>query len=173
MIYILEPYYFHDKDFPQQKAEHVVATAVSEWAVAYEARLIAPKQGTKKEQRSGKLEGESAKRRSVVEEIIDWLHANSATNDLFYLKLYAQVPTTPNEVALFDHHDTGVASWALNLTDEQFTVLKKVLKENNFPEDLFYPEKVTICQPAKWLGIFPYQRCYSPKQWEQVNKNKA
>ncbi len=174
MIYVAELYYLQDqRDFPFQKAVLVTAQTVAQWCAHYRAKLIAPAktvQGPAEKQ--GLLPIQPLERALLVEQIVQWIFANSLTDDLFYLLLDDQPISAPNGAAKFDHPD-DTCCWFLNLNEDEFDALQAAWRENGLPANLFYPKDKAVCVPfpgsslkAKMLRALGAQKCYTPMQWQ-------
>ncbi len=183
MIYLPELYYFFDEksvEFP--KAIQITAGHISRTASYYEAEILYPLKGAKKEARSGDLTGTPAEREAVISEIFTWIqtNTNSATPDLFKV-IIGNDPSNPDST--FSHYDDNCC-WALNLTRSEFTDLQQTWKDHGLPTDLFYSETETICKikPPGPLRTFlanfgiswESKSCFSPKRWqaEKIKQEK-
>jgi len=181
MILHPELYYFHNEKFDLERSIYVVAKAVSRWCKAYDASLIAPNKGVKIKCRSALLVGTMKDKETTIKEILDWIFKNSSLSDLFLLRMYKD-PQNINSTdgpSTFDHSD-DTCCWFLNLEYDQWMILRKELKKNNLPEDLFYFEsegKCIACEKShkNILGFTLSKRInrfFTPKQWEEYsNKN--
>ena len=181
MIYLPEySYYFRKKDFPFEKAVIVTAKSISKGCKGYKAQLISPKKGIKECIKEGTLPKSQKEKEKFIENIFKWIFDNSFCSDLFAFFLYEDYPHLKNYPAKFDHHD-DTCCWCLNLDEKEFEELKKVLKKNKLPDDLFYSEDKLICVLAEpgIMGRFlnkigftiESKRCYTPKEWENRNKS--
>lgn len=162
MIYNFETYYSNKIDFIN--AVKIVASHTAKFCEFYEAGIIASKKKYKGiRNRSGQLPVDN--KDEFLSEIIDWIIENSEFNDLFKLFLYNN-PISPTEPRIFDHHD-DTCCWVLNLTEDQFIELQKVLSSNNLPEDLFYESSKSICLKANGImGFLGFNRCFTPKEYK-------
>lgn len=175
--YVAELYYLqdHKKTFPYRRAVKVTAQAVSRWCAYYYAKLLAPlSDRVRPRERAGRLPADPAERERFVGDLVDWIFANSVLDDLFVLFLDDRPVPRPRQMPKFDHPD-DTCCWALNLNAEEFATLQAVWREHGLPEDLFYPPERTICVPykgravgGKVLEALGFQKCYTPKQWEET-----
>jgi hypothetical protein len=181
MTYLPETYYFYKKDFSLEKAVIATAQKLSEWSTHYKAELISPMKGVKETKRQGELPTSVTDKHRLIDDLVKWIFSSSETQELFTLFLDDSDVTEHREgPGIFDHWD-DTCCWSLNLTQEQFEELKSAWKNNGLPEDLFYPEDkaVKIVKPLGIVGKFftalgftwENSACYSPKEWEEKNKN--
>lgn len=161
MIYLFDTYY-------KDKIDFVAALKAAAWYCAkianyYEAEIIMPKKEfTSEKSINGYLERQNE---NHVINIIDWLHANSDSDELFKLLIY-NLPTKKDEPMVFDHHD-DTCCWALNLSEDQFIGLQQELITNHLPEDLFFESSKVVCvKPGGIMGFLGLTRCYTPKEYE-------
>ncbi len=175
MIYLTELYYFFDqKNFPYEKAVLVTAQKVSEWSKYYRVKLLAPKKGIVELERSGQLPDNVSERKEFILKLLEWVWENSYTSDLFLLYLNDDEKNN-SKVRKFDHHD-DTCCWYMNLSNEEFRELTATLKQNDLPEDLYYPEDKAIMIPYPWkIKIFGWliggQKVYTPKRWQAEHRN--
>ncbi len=160
MIYILEPYY--GLKLNRDKAVLVTAQWISAFCHGYSAKLLCPKKGIKEEMKEGKVG------KKTVKELLRWINDNSVSKNDVTLLLYRHYPPQKKDTPVFGHYES--CCWNLDLTEKDTKQLQTVLKKEHLPIDLFYPADKTICVRHKgfwgWLG---FQKCYSPKQWAEVN----
>lgn len=177
MDYLAELYYLQDQAaFPYRKAVLITATTVGRWSRYYYAELIAPTSvHTDPKRKTGPLPVNPQANELFVTQLLTWLFEDSASRELFRLRMSAEPVAEAGGEAQFDHHDNP-ASWVLRLTASQFAQLQAAWEAHRLPTDLFYPEGQTICIPypgegvkARLLRLLRVQKCYTPKRWEARN----
>ena len=160
MQYTFDNYYKGTVDF--KKIVLITANYCATFTKSYTAKLLTPQKGVKENVRTGELQKNS------IPELLRWITQNSTTTDTYKLLLYKHFPIEKNESPIFCYYES--CCWYMDLSDEQFKELKKILHKEGLPEDLFHLRDQTVCVPSKgfwgWLGI---KKCYSPKQWQEVN----
>lgn len=173
MVYLPELHYLQDQaGFPFRKAVTLTAAATSRWSSHFYAKLIATRpRYAGPTHRSGPLPPNPQEKAALVAELVTWLFEHSMADRLFCLLLDDAPVPQPGRVATFDHHD-DTPSWAMDLTEREFTALQAEWREHGLPEDLFYPEEDSVCIPypgggwkARLLRAVGVQRCYTPRQW--------
>lgn len=134
MIYSSNLNYFNKDDFPFEKAVLITAQAVSRYCQFYQAKIIAPKSGFPNTEKAGGLP--SSKKERFVQEVVEWIFANSMPKVWFVLFLDNKVIINTGEACKFDHHD-DTCCWALNLTKEEYSTIQKIWQKHQLPLDLF------------------------------------
>ena len=181
MHYLPELYYLQDqKDFPLQKAVQVTAAAVGLWCDFFYAKIIMPKSKLLPSvDKQGQLPKYAGDREIFIVDLVNWLFENSLATGLFTLFLDDEPTPKRDKVAKFDHHD-DTCCWVLNLTETEFSQLQSVWRENDLPEDLFYPEQAGLCIPypgsgfkAKLWRALGVLKTYTPKQYQEEEKKQG
>ena len=173
MIYQPEEYYFRKRSFPFKKAMLVTTQTLAQQCRYYKATLLAPKKGVREKERRGELLMTKKEKEAFIAGLFRWIFRNSYVPDLFTLYLNSEPITmqkkSTNQLK-YNHHD-DTCCWTLNLSTKEFTALKKALKKNKLPDDLFFPlNKWVKGEPKRLFWIFKGETYYTPKQWEMRQK---
>ena len=171
MIYTFDYHYWHQPTLQHQQIEMAVVTFIAPWAVKYEVRLLAPKRDTRQKKRAGDFAVHS--RIQEAQDLMEWIHENSAVEDLYHLRLFSKGQVANKDVAMFNHDDTA-STWVLNVSLDQFNDLKEFLGSRDLPTDLFYSENNAIQQPYILFGRIPFGvKTYSPNEWRAFNEGDS
>ncbi len=180
MNYNFESYYLKDKKFNDYAVIILVAKTIALFCDGFSAKLISPKINSKPDHKFGRLPDGLQERVEYVEKLINWCFNNSYYN--FHLELFENYLTRDQktEPKLGYYHSIGGS--VLRLEPNEFFTLIKNLKENNLPEDLYYPEFMGGCvevEPGsfgKFLNSIGFniqsKRCLTPKELEVEEQKK-
>lgn len=181
MIYLPEDYYFKynpkNQNFPYQKAILSTVYKISLDCKYYEAKLLAPKKGVKDRIKQGILPRTDDDKKEFIEKLLGWIWDNSIV-DTFWLILSNEKKDGKITNPKYLQYEGMSCCWSLELSEQKFNQLQKVWKNNNLPEDLFFPEDQLIVAIPKYYEkwsklrriLFSGTYSFSPKKWKELKK---
>lgn len=180
-FYGAELYFLEDSELLSPDELMQVAVA-SVWGFCrwYRAELLHPVDGLEKSawKHEGALPEDVALGAGWVTELIEWARANSFTDSAETLSLHLlATPSQENYEAIAQFHEGPSVNWTLYLTAKQYETVQSHWVAKGLPDNL-YNDDEPICVPIegdKFRHVFGrklgFQKCYSPMQWAEINKD--
>ena len=152
----------HIRDVPMlDRIARVTAKCVAQFADGYRVRhLIRPVLN-----REGLLPHDTTMREALIDEIFDSFEffPDPQLQGMLYLCL---------DLSQADHlllnQGDGIIEGILNLTHDQFRVLRACWERHGLPHDLYYPaeeRRVTVEKVERRGQVLNFPRAYTPRQW--------